>query len=192
MGADASKGISNAWSGMKQGLGAWFDPKTRSNMLGQIARKLPTLHEDIQRNAAEVSPGLGLVAKTASGLLKTIPQAKLAESLLGNIANNNLGAAAGNVMDARKSDVTGVPKLDLAKAIGREVIKGSGKPSAMPGATSMSTMSAMPSPSMGMPAPSMGMPAPVKTESKPALTIADIRPASQSKKDDDDLDGFKF
>jgi hypothetical protein len=180
MGADASKGISNAWSGMKQGLGAWFDPKTRSSMLGQIARKLPTLHEDIQRNAAEVSPGLGLVAKTASGLLKTIPQAKLAESLLGNIANNNLGAAAGNVMDARKSDVTGVPKLDLAKAIGREVIKGSGKPAA-PGATSMSTMSAMPSPSMGMPAP-------VKTESKPALTIADIRPASQSKKDDDDLD----
>lgn len=128
MGSGFSKGVGDAWAGAKQGLGAWFDPKTRSNMLGQVARRLPTLHEDIQKQASEVSPALGLTAKIASGLIKTIPQAKLAESVLGNVANGSIGGLIGNTLDVKRATPGtytghGLSGYDLAKGIGSELVK---------------------------------------------------------------------
>jgi len=133
MGADASKGLSNAWSGVKTGLGAWFNPSTRSMMLGQIAKRLPTLHEDIAKNANEVSPALGLTAKIASGLIKTIPTAKLAESVLGNVANGSIGGLIGNALDVKRATPgtytgQGMTKMDLASGVAGELMKQEKKP----------------------------------------------------------------
>ena len=172
MGASVSKGFSNAWSGLKQGLGAWFDPATRANMLGQIGRKLPTLHQDIARNAEEVSPALGLTAKIASGLIKTIPQAKLAETVLGNIAKGDVGGVLGNAMEARSSSTAGVSGLDLAKGVAKEIRN-----------TTKDANPTMGSNGMG----GMPMMSPVKTETKPALTLSDIRPVSQAIKPNDSV-----
>jgi hypothetical protein len=128
MGSGFSKGVSDAYMGAKQGLGAWFDPQTRANMLGQVARRLPTLHEDIQKQASEVSPALGLTAKIASGLIKTIPQAKLAESVLGNVANGSVGGLIGNAIETKRATPgtytgQGMSGYDLAKGIGSELVR---------------------------------------------------------------------
>jgi hypothetical protein len=133
MGATASKGLSNAWSGVKEGLGAWLNPNSRAMILGQVAKRLPTLHEDIAKNANEVSPALGLTAKIASGLIKTIPTAKLAESVLGNVANGSVGGLIGNAIEVKKATPgtytgQGLAGSDLAIGIGRELVRQEQKP----------------------------------------------------------------
>lgn len=133
MGATASKGLSNAWSGVKEGLGAWLNPNSRAMILGQVAKRLPTLHEDIAKNANEVSPALGLTAKIASGLIKTIPTAKLAESVLGNVANGSVGGLIGNAIEAKRATPgtytgQGLAGSDLAIGVGKELVRQEQKP----------------------------------------------------------------
>ena len=127
MGNDISRGFSAVGNTMREGLGAWFDPAKRSMILGQVAKRLPTLHQDIQRQANEVSPALGMTAKLASGLLNTMPVGQLAQSVLGNVAKGSVGGLIGDAITARSAKpgtyTMGVSGTDLAGGIAKEYLR---------------------------------------------------------------------
>ena len=127
MGNDISRGFSAVGNTMREGLGAWFDPTKRSMILGQVAKRLPTLHQDIQRQANEVSPALGMTAKVASGLLNTLPVGQLAQSVLGNVAKGSVGGLIGDAITARSAKpgtyTMGVSGTDLAGGIAKEYLR---------------------------------------------------------------------
>jgi hypothetical protein len=121
MGNDVSKGFSAVGNTIKEGLGAWFDPSKRKMILGQVAKRLPTLHEDLARVSDEQSPALGLVSRVASGLIKTLPATQMAEKVLGNVASGNVGGLIGNAIEAKVAKPTAMSRLDLLKGVANEI-----------------------------------------------------------------------
>lgn len=159
MGNDVSKGFTAVGNTLRDGLGAWFDPAKRGVILGQVSKALPTLHQDLQRVSAEHSPALGLVSQVASGLLKTLPVGQLAENVLKNASEGNVGGLIGNAIEAKTAKPgtytgAGLTKLDLAKGIGREITEAN-KPRPEPTPDVVRTVA----------------PAPTTIQSKPASTI---------------------
>jgi len=154
MGNDVSKGFNAVGNTIKEGLGAWFDPQKRSMILGQVAKRLPTLHEDLQKVSAEHSPALGLVSQVASGLIKTVPVAQLAEKVLGNVASGNAGGLVANAIEAKLAKPgaytgNGMSRLDLLKGVASEITNAEKKK------TEMENPSATPAQTASVPAPSM-------------------------------------
>jgi hypothetical protein len=154
MGNDVSKGFNAVGNTIKEGLGAWFDPNKRKMILGQVAKRLPTLHEDLQRVSAEQSPALGLVSQVASGLIKTVPVAQLAEKVLGNVASGNTGGLIANAIEAKLAKPgaytgNGMDRLDLMKGVANEIVSSEKKK------TDMESPSATPARTGSVPAPSM-------------------------------------
>ena len=126
MGNEVSRGFSTVGNTIKEGLGAWFDPAKRSMILGQVAKRLPTLHQDLARVSDEHSPALGLVSRVASGLIKTVPVAQMAEKVLGNVASGNAGGLVANAIEAKLAKPgayhgEGMSRLDLLKGVANEI-----------------------------------------------------------------------
>ena len=149
MGNDVSKGFNAVGNTLKEGLGAWFDPTKRSMILGQVAKRLPTLHEDLQRVSAEHSPALGLVSQVASGLIKTLPATQMAEKVLGNIASGNTGGLIGNAIEAKMAKPgEGLSRLDLMKGVANEIVSSEKKKTGQMNPSGSSAMTAsIPAPS---------------------------------------------
>jgi hypothetical protein len=191
MGNDVSKGFSAVGNTLKEGLGAWFDPQKRGVILGQVKKALPTLHEDLQRVSAEHSPALGLVSQVASGLIKTVPVAQMAEKVLGNVASGNVGGLVGNAIEAKMAKPgaytgEGMSRADLLKGVANEITNSEkNKSNQMPKGPPAQTNS-VPAPAPAMvPRPAISNVRPQKQLVKPA-----VKKSSKSR-DEQFLDLFR-
>lgn len=175
MGNEVSKGFNAVGNTLKEGLGAWFDPTKRGVILGQVKKALPTLHEDLQRVSAEHSPALGLVSQVASGLIKNIPTTQMAERVLGNIADGNVGGLVGNAIEAKMSKPgtytgAGMTRADLLKGVANEITNSEKNKSRAIQTTSPAQTNSAPAPAPEMPRPPTSVAKAPKQKVKPAVT----------------------
>jgi hypothetical protein len=174
MGNDVSRGFNAVGNTLKEGLSAWFDPTKRGVILGQVKKALPTLHEDLQRVSAEHSPALGLVSQIGSGLIKTVPVAQLAEKVLGNVANGNVGGLVGNALEAKMAKPgaytgEGMSRADLLKGVANEITNSEKNKSRAIQTTSPAQMASVPAPAPEIPRPSVSASKEPKQKVKPAV-----------------------